>query len=218
MRQEKGNLYFGDQTLDEIIKVVGMGQFKAREGLEFGGFGPEPQIAKLVAKLQELIPQYEDIVLLDLHTGLGHRARLHLLTGDTEGSVHPELFKELFHVDEDREVYEFTPADQEGFYATFGATNNIFPEIAKPPQRIAALTMEFGTLGHDLPSQIEGLNQWLLEHQGGLYGYKTEEIEIMVKRNYLEKFFPSDPEWRKKILGAAEELFRRVFARADLLN
>jgi hypothetical protein len=218
MRQDGGRLKIGDQSFDEIIKAVGMGQYSVPSGLEFGGFGPEPQIAKLRDKLKELIPQFKDIVLFDLHTGLVHRARLHLLTGDTDGSVDPAFFKELFHVEADRDVYEFTPADDEGFYSTYGATNNMFPEIAKPPQRVAALTMEFGTLGHSIPEQIEGLNQWLLEHQGGLYGYATPELEKIVKKNYLEKFFPSDSSWRDKVVVAARELFLRVFRRAHLLK
>lgn len=218
MRQDGGRLKIGDQSFDEIIKSVGMGQYSSPSGLEFGGFGPEPQIAKLRDKLKELIPQFKDIVLFDLHTGLGHRARLHLLTGDTEGSVDPAFFKELFHVEVDRDVYELTPADDEGFYSTYGATNNMFPEIAKAPQRVAALTMEFGTLGHSIPEQIEGLNQWLLEHQGGLYGYATPELEKIVKKNYLEKFFPSDLSWRDKVVVAARELFLRVFRRAHLLK
>lgn len=216
MRQENGKLMIGEYTFDEIIKTVGMGQYSDKNGLEFGGFGPEPQIAKLREKLKELIPQFKDIVLLDLHTGLGHRARLHLLTGDTAGSVDPQFFKELFDVEADKDVYEFTPAEHEGFYKTFGATNNMFPEIAKPPQRVAALTMEFGTLGHSIPEQIEGLNQWLLEHQGGLYGYATPELQRTIQKNYLEKFFPSDSEWRIKVIIAARELLRRVLKRASL--
>lgn len=218
MRQEGGRLKIGDQSFDEIIKAVGMGQYSSPSGLEFGGFGPEPQIAKLRDKLKELIPQFKDIVLFDLHTGLGHRARLHLLTGDTERSVDEGFFKELFHVEADRDVYEFTPAQDEGFYSTYGATNNMFPEIAKTSQRVAALTMEFGTLGHSIAEQIEGLNQWLLEHQGALYGYATPELEKTVKQNYLEKFFPNDPNWKDKVVIAAQELFLRVFRRARLLK
>lgn len=218
MRQEGGKTVIGENSFDEVIKTVGMGQYTDKNGLEFGGFGPEPQIAKLRDKLKELIPQFKDIVLFDLHTGLGHRARLHLLTGDTEGSVDPGFFKELFDVEKDRDVYEFTPAEDEGFYSTFGATNNMFPEIAKSPQRVIALTLEYGTLGHSIPEQIEGLNQWLLEHQGGLYGYATPELEKKVKSNYLEKFFPNDATWKDKVIVAARELFLRVFIRASILN
>jgi hypothetical protein len=217
MRQEKDKIFFDDVSLDAFIKGVGLGQFESAEGLEFGGFEPEPQIVKMTEALRQIMPDYEDIVLFDLHTGLGERARLHLLTGDVPGCVHPQLFSELFQPSMDREVYDFTPADSEGFYETYGATNNIFPELALNHQRVCAMTMEFGTLGHDVNSQMESLNQWLLEHQGSLYGYATPQLAEKVRADYLEKFFPRDPAWRLKILATSREFLTRVLGRTKIL-
>lgn len=218
MRKEKNGIFFDDVSLDDFIKGVGTGQFETAEGLEFGGFGPEPQTAALIAQLRKLVPDYKDIVLLDLHTGLGDRGRLHLLTGDTEGSVHPELFRELFDVQADQAVYAFTPAEEEGFYKTLGATNNIFPELARKDQRVCALTMEYGTLGHDLSAQLESLTRWLLEEQGLVHGFKNAALERKVRAEYLEKFYPADPAWKASVLNAARGLFERVFTRAGALN
>lgn len=218
MRKENGKIFFDDVSLDEFIKRSGLGQFESAAGLEFGGFKPEPQIEKMTQALGSIMPDYDDIVLFDLHTGLGERARLHLLTGDVDGCVAPQLFKELFHVAEDRKVYDFTPAESEGFYQTLGATNNIFPELAQPGQRICAMTMEFGTIGHDLEAQMESLNQWLLEHQGSLYGYSTPALGEKVRANYLEKFFPRDPAWRRQILATSREFLSRVLRRSGCLG
>jgi hypothetical protein len=217
MRKEGEHIFFGDVALDDFIKNAGLGQFASAEGLEFGGFAPEPQIEKMTAALRAIMPGYKNVVLFDLHTGLGERARLHLLTGDVPGCVDPSLFAELFRPEEDREVYDFTPADSEGFYQTHGATNNLFPELASPGQRICAMTMEFGTLGHDLDAQLASLNQWLLEHQGSLYGYATPALGEKVRADYLEKFFPRDPEWRRKILATSREFLTRVFRRSKIL-
>jgi len=217
LKQQEQKIWFDDVSLDEFIKSVGLGQFESPAGLEYGGRQAEVQIEKMIAALREIMPAFKDIVLLDLHTGLGERGRLHLLTGDVDGCVHQGLFSEIFKPGEDRKVYDFTPADQEGFYRTHGATNNIFPELAAPGQRICAMTMEFGTLGHHLPAQLESLNQWLLEHQGSLYGYASPELQRKIQDDYLEKFFPSDPLWRRQILGTSRELFRRVFRRTGLL-
>lgn len=217
MRKENDKIFFDDVSLDAFIKGVGLGQFESAAGLEFGGFAPEPQIVKMTEALRRIMPDHQDIVLFDLHTGLGERARLHLLTGDVPGCVHPELFSELFHPAIDREVYDFTPADSEGFYETYGATNNIFPELALSHQRICAMTMEFGTLGHDIHSQMKSLNQWLLEHQGSLYGYATQQLAEKVRADYLEKFFPRDPAWRLKILATSREFLLRVLRRTKTL-
>ncbi len=218
MRKEGEKIFFDDVSLDEFIKGSGLGQFTSREGLEFGGFQPEPQIAKMTEALKNILPGFEDIVLFDLHTGLGERARLHLLTGDVEGCVDPQLFAQLFKPEEDRSVYDFTPAESEGFYQTLGATNNIFPELATAGQRICAMTMEFGTLGHTLDHQLESLNQWLREHQGSLYGYANPDLGNEVRADYLEKFFPKDPEWRRQILATSREFLTRVFRRAGVLR
>lgn len=217
MKRDGKKIFFDEVSLDEFIKGVGIGQFESAEGLEFGGFKPEPQIEKMTETLRAIMPSYDDVVLFDLHTGLGDRARLHLLTGDVDGCVDPKLFAEIFHPGDDREVYDFTPADSEGFYQTHGATNNIFPELAKPGQRICAMTMEFGTLGHDLDAQLSSLNQWLLEHQGSLYGYATPALSEKVRADYLEKFFPADPEWRRRVLATSREFFTRVFKRSKIL-
>lgn len=207
-------IFFADVSMDDFIKSVGRGQFHSKEGLEYGGKGPEPQIRQFIRCLEEIIPQYQDIILFDIHTGLGHRGQLHLLTGDVEGCVHPHLFNEIFNPQQDRDLYEFTPADAEGFYETLGATNNIFPEIAEPHQRVCAMTMEFGTLGHDMPTLLDGLNRWLLEHQGSIYGYAHSDLEKKVKEKYLEKFFPQDPLWQKSVLSTSRNFLTRVLKRA----
>jgi hypothetical protein len=216
--EKDGKMRLADVSMDEFIKTVGVGQFEDPTGLEFGGFGPEPQIVELIAKLRALMPSYRDITLFDMHTGLGDRGRLHLLTGDVDRAVDPSLFAEMFRPDEDGDVYDFTSAETEGFYKTSGATNNVFPELAAIEQRVCALTWEFGTLGHDRPAQIDSLNRWLVEHQGLHHGYATPAVEAKVRAAYLDKFRPDDPAWRESILKTSEECFRRVFRRLGLLG
>ncbi|MGZ3794149.1 MAG: M14 family metallopeptidase, partial [Bdellovibrio sp.] len=189
---KNGEVEFDGTSLDEFVKVIGLGQFHNAKGLEFGGFEPEPQIASLIKVLKDLIPQYKDIVHLDLHTGLGERGSLHILVdGQVEG-LHPILFSEILKPEVDVEVYSFTDSKEPGFYKTRGATNNLIAELVKADQRACALTLEFGTLGHDLEAQLEALNSWLLEHQGSWYGYATKDLENKIKKLYLERFFPSD--------------------------
>lgn len=215
--EREGRIHFEDVSMDSFIKAVGVGQWENPAGLEFGGFGNEPQVADLIAELRGRMPEYRDVLLFDLHTGLGERGRLHLLTGDVEGSVDPSFFAELFDPAADRAIYDYTSADTEGFYKTLGATNNIFPELARPGQRVCALTMEFGTLGHGLDDQVRSLNQWLLEHQGTHYGYANTDLGARIRADYLEKFFPAAPEWRMRVLATSRALFHRVFGRAGAL-
>ncbi|MGZ3744958.1 MAG: M14 family metallopeptidase [Pseudobdellovibrionaceae bacterium] len=207
---------FAGTSMDEFVKAVGLGQFHEAKGLEYGGKAVEPQIASLIDLLKKLIPQYRDVIHLDLHTGLGERARLHLLVDGQEEGLHSQLFSELFQPKHDSDIYAFTDSDAPGFYKTRGATNNLVAELIGPHQRGCALTLEFGTLGHDLKAQLESLNSWMLEHQGTWYGYANRDLEVKIKQLYLERFFPSDDLWRETILKTSREFFKRIFKRVPL--
>lgn len=217
IRFEDAKVFFGDVSLDRFIKGVGPGQFESARGLEFGGFGPEPQTEFLTERLKTIMPGYRDVIALDLHTGLGDRGRLHLLRGERADSLDRGLLSELLDPAADREVYDFTANEVEGFYKTQGATNDLFPQLAEPGQRIVALTMEFGTLGHDRDAMLESLNRWLLEHQGIHHGYASPDIEREVRARYLDKFFPREDDWRATIAATSRELFLRILKRAGAL-
>jgi hypothetical protein len=218
-RIEGEHVHFTDDvSLDQFIKAVGPGQYEVPEALEFGGFGPEPQIKALSTKLAELIPRYRDIIELDLHTGLGQRGRLHLLTEGSGRTAHMGLFKELLDPDEDKAVYEYTMAETEGFYSVQGCTNFLFAEIGTKEQRVCALTMEFGTNGMSAKAQLEDYNYWMLDHEGAHYGYADDTIRKKVAAYRREAFGPAASEWRNTVLTACVGLFRAMFARAGILK
>jgi predicted deacylase len=217
LKRAGDRVHFDEVSIDEFIRSVCPGQFVSPEGLEFGGKGPEPQIRSLMARLKEIFPGYQDVVFLDLHTGLGHRGRLHMLTGDSAGCVHPEFFKEILDPKADADAYEYTPNDSPGFYPTHGSTNDMMSELMAPHQRLCALTMEFGTYGHDLDAQLKSLNIWLAEHQGGCFGYATPELEREIRAEHLNKFFPASEAWGESVLGASRAVFTRILKRAGHL-
>ena len=73
------------------------------------------------------------------------------------------------------------PKDATGFYTRF-------VELAGKDQRVCAVTMEYGTLGHSLEKQIEGWNSFFLDHQGQFYGFTTEQLAREIKdENLLKK-------------------------------
>jgi hypothetical protein len=218
MLNRDGSVFFDDISLDQLIKGIGPGQFERPEDLEFGGFGPEPQTEALIQQMRELVPLYKDLVLFDLHTGLGERDRLHLLIDKGERDLNPRLFKELFDLRADREYYEFTPPEAEGFYEVHGSLNSVLGDLAGPSQRVCALTMEFGTLGHSLEAQLDGLNCFIVEHEGYVYGYADSGIQAEVQRQNFERSYPNRDDWRMAVIGAARGTFENVFRRAGALK
>lgn len=204
---------FDGVSLDELIKGTAPGQFERPQDWEFGGFGPEPQTKYFTDKMAELMPAYSKIIVFDLHTGLGDRNRLHLLIDEPGKSVDEKLFAQLIKPETDKEFYTFTPPETEGFYPVHGALNSAFGELSNSKQRVLALTMEYGTLGHSQEAQLSGLNSFALAHQGQFHGFVNPELAAQVIRENFERSRPADPLWELEVIKAARGLFQRVFAR-----
>lgn len=205
--------FFEEVSLDELIKGTSPGQFASSEYWEFGGHQPEPQTKFFIEKLTEIMPAFKNIIAFDLHTGLGDRNRLHLLTDEPGKSVDQALFSELIRPEQDNKFYAFTPPETEGFYPVHGALNSAFGDLAADHQRVCALTMEFGTLGHSLEAQIEGLNSFALAHQGHFYGFANRELEQQVTKENFKRSRPQDKLWQEEVIKASRGLFLSIFAR-----
>lgn len=218
LQMKDGAAFFGDLSLDQLTKAVSPGQFETAEHLEYGGKKLEPQSEMLAEKLRGLMPQYQDIVAIDLHTGLGDENRLHLLTSGSGADLHPALFAQLFDPAKDHVYYEHTPATAEGFYEVHGALNCLFVDLASPKNRVCAITAEFGTLGHSLEAQIEGWNWSMLCHQGRYFGF--ENSQLAEKANYANfvRSYPQNNIWRKAVIEASRGLFTNVLSRANGLH
>lgn len=211
MKDQKA--FFGDVSLDHLTKAVSAGQFEKEKDLEYGGQKLEPQTKALIDKMNELMPQFQDVVALDIHTGLGDRGRLHLLTDSDKRSLNPDLFSTIFKPAEDNEFYVFTSADTEGFYEVHGSTNSMYSELVKGSQRVCAVTLEFGTLGHSFEQQMEDMNVSTLDHQGHLYGYADEKLKQKILAANFQRSYPDDDKWRTQVLTAAEGFLTRVLSR-----
>jgi len=218
MQVRDGVAYFGDISMDQFTKATAPGQFVTPQDLEYGGKQLEPQSAKLVEKLKSLMPLYKDIVALDLHTGLGDVNRLHLLTSGSGKDLHPELFGKLFDTNEDKEFYEHTPASAEGFYEVHGALNSAFADLAGAQNRVCAITMEFGTLGHSLDAQLKGLNNFVNEHIGFHNGYSSPEMKLQVEKECFERSYPQNDDWRAAVVAASRGLFKAIGKRAEIFK
>ncbi len=212
-----GSAFFKGISMDEFTKATAPGQFIKPEDLEYGGHALEPQSLKLVQTLKEIMPKYRDVLSLDLHTGLGEKNRLHLLTSGSGKDLHPDLFAELFDTAADKKYYEHTPASAEGFYEVHGSMNCAFADLADVNQRVCAITMEFGTLGHDREAQLRSLNNFVVEHQGRYSGYASDAVHAEVQKESFERSYPQNDEWRRAVIAASRGLFTATLSRGGFL-
>lgn len=217
LKVENDIVIFDGISMNEFTKATAPGQYINPQDLEYGGQALEPQSRRLVDQLQVLMPQYQDIVALDLHTGLGDQNRLHLLTSGSGRDLHPELFAKLFDADADKEFYEYTPASADGFYEVQGALNYAFADTVLPHQRVCAITMEYGTLGHSTEAQLKALNNFVVEHQGFYNGYANENLKKEIEQECFERSYPQSDEWRRAVVQAARGLFTSVARRQGVI-
>jgi hypothetical protein len=210
-------VWFGDFSMDQVVKAVSPGQFRNPEDLEYGGKCLEPQSLNLIEMMRTVMGPFKDIIGFDLHTGLGDRGRLHLLTDGSNTGVDQGLFNELFKPKQDQNIYVFTPSDEEGFYEVHGSLNSVFADLKIKDQRVCSITMEFGTLGHSLEAQVAGWNSFVLDHEGHFYGFADSDLKNQITTENFERSYPNDHQWRHDVITAARGLFESVLMRAKLL-
>ena len=206
-------LIAGTFSMGQLNEAIGQGQYASPRGLEYGGAAAEPQVADFLAQLAKVSRPYRDLILLDLHTGLGAAHQLHLMPGDAEGVFDRALFARAFDIQADADLYAFTPNDTAGFYRTHGDVNNVLAEIRQPGQRVIGLTLEFGTVGESAIAKLSTLNRLVLENQGFQAGYATEALRAEVDRLFSELFFPGQQSWRRNVIARARGVFTRALER-----
>ncbi len=208
-------LLTGEATVRELTESVSQGQFVSSKGLEFGGHAVEPQIVDFLKTIQKLSSDYSEVILYDLHTGLGDREQLYLMPGNDSGKSNSELFHRIFKREEDQDIYQYTPNTLKGFYHTHGDLNNVLSEIMRPEQKFVSVTLEFGTIGNGIYPKLRSLNRLILENQGAHVGYANQSVEAEVRNDFAELFFPAAERWRKNVIVRSREVFRRTFQRLE---
>jgi hypothetical protein len=211
----------GRLSINEFSRAAAGGQYQFANGIEFGGNEFTPQVEIMRGLLIRTAAPYRNLLFLDIHTGLGDRGRLHLITNQNIDSKDKELIAKILDPIQDVSIYKLTSVDEPGFYPTTGDLIDFASTVMKNPENpskdtekaVAAFTVEFGTLGASLLAKLETLNRMILENQGFHHGYLRRTDETKIKRDFLELFYPSDPLWQKQVLNHAGELLLRILDR-----
>ncbi len=184
----------GYATLKQAILI---GQYGAPEGLFYGGTEPEAEARIFSRVFEPLCARYDEILLIDLHTGYGNRGGVMLLF--PQGPVARGAG---------------STADQ-GYAVTgdlVGYCRRVL-ERANPNAAFAGLVLEIGTTSVSPLAQLRDLRTMVRENQLRLHGARDTALEREVKARFRELFFPADPAWRRTALATAlartEELLQQ---------
>lgn len=201
-------------TTQGLTEAIGKGQYTSPEGIDYGGRDFEPQTVEITRLLARIAAPYPAIFHIDLHTGLGKKNVLHVMTKKEMNDASRAAEAELFRGAEDAAHYELTPPEAEGFYEILGDYANILAKLFPEPNRvIVGVTAEFGTVGNGLGGKTVTINRLINENQGYFHGYADAKTEAKVKHRFRELFFPSNPKWRSLVLANGKYLLDTVVKR-----
>lgn len=189
----------GSEAEQELTQAFAGGQYRDPRGIYFGGSTYEPQVEWTQKLLDQTLPQYKEVLLYDIHTGLGKASQLQMISS-LETRLDSEQVLALRSRLEQKNAVSFVSPHSEGFYVTSGDFIDYVYAKAAAYSKVATFTMEFGTLGDDVFSKLKTSTRIILENQGQHFGFASKSIEDKVRKNFSELFNPSNSSWQKSVM------------------
>jgi len=190
----------GRQALE---RAVTGGQYSHPEGLFYGGQAPSWS-RTLLAELadEQGLKRREQVVIVDLHTGLGPFGYGEVICDHPQGSEGVRLARRIFG----HSVTE--PAQGTSSSVPKAGLCDYFWH-ALLPDHCCFVTLEFGTFPVDAMFSVLRADHAL--HRSGPFDWSSPETQ-RVKRAIREHFCPPAPDWQQMVLLRA----RQVLAQAIL--
>ncbi len=205
----EGFVQSGFQT-KALVDGLDTGQYEFPGGLNYGGGQAQDQTRFLREEIGPLLARpYEKIWFLDYHTGLGDDGVLAIILGIKPAGQQLTALKKMFG-DQEKNGIVIKTADSPGFFPTSGDVIDFVPTLAPDPDRVLAVTMEYGTLGTDPMSELKSATRMILENQAHFNGCLNPEVGQQVVEDFRELFNPSDAGWRGSVLRRADLTFRTL--------
>lgn len=191
---------------DTLKRTLLRGQYQYPKDIYFGGQAMEPQIVALTNLWNKFSAMHDRLLLIDLHTGYGKRGQLHLLSNSSQSE----------RAQDTQTLFAPTPidfGDAREFYQTTGDNVSAFVKRYSTKKALG-VAFEFGTLNSQtLTGSLNSIYRLIIENQGTQFGYANPESEQKSKNLFVEMFYPSDLEWREKVLQQTQTEFAKVLER-----
>jgi hypothetical protein len=221
-------------TTKYALQAFGAGQYSSPDGLNFGGAknwkpDPTPQTNFYLEHAAKHIaaPEYQKVLILDFHTGLGDSGVLAVIKGMTppedlmaklEASLKIPHEDECKTPDQNKPVQlMLTTSNCPGFFPTYGDVIDFMPTLGGEG-KVLAVTMEYGTLGRDPSAQINSAAMMILENQkyanqkNGTKPCSDEQVCKIIDRKFSDLFNPPDKIWRTQVLQEADFVFGQLLS------
>jgi hypothetical protein len=192
------------KSMASLRQAVLQGQYKYENGLYFGGFEFEPQLAILGEVFKTVSTNYDAVFNIDLHTGYGERGVAHLFPNPIDDKKIKSGLENIF------KGYEINWGDSEDFYIINGSFTDYIGKLLTD-KTYFPMVLEYGTLNsQSTVGSIKSIHNMVLENQGFHYGYKSAKDSLKVMNSFMEMYNPSSEKWRTKIMADSKILFKKT--------
>ncbi len=188
------------ESMATLRQAALQGQYEFPEGIYYGGNDFTPQTNYLKKTLPKIFEQYDLIFAVDLHTGYGEWAKLHLFPNPEKDDYVRTATESLF------EGYHIDWGDSDDFYTIMGDLSKYLQKV-NPQALTLCMPFEFGTLNsQETFGSLVSIHRMILENQGYNNGYKNHRNEIKVKNDFKEMYYPSSEIWRSEVIRQSREM------------
>ncbi len=205
--------YIFKYGLQSFKEAVMRGQHVFPKGIFYGGRLYEQQQEMINKLVKKYILQHPKTHVIDIHTGLGKKGKLHLIGMDVykEPNIYLGL-KKLY-------TQPKIPKNKKKFYKVQGSLIEYFyDEARRKDKKLYPVVWEFGTNNnHRLFKSLDSLRIIVNENQHYHYGCVDPESYQRQSDEFRNLFFPDDRKWRKKVIEKAYKTFKQVLPRIEQL-
>lgn len=182
-----------------------LGQYRYPQGIYYGGSALQPETRTMMGLYNTSLRDYEQVVVLDMHTGYGPRYQMTLVNSWLE----PHSSKELTERYAYPLVANATPSQ---FYRIEGDMIDYIYRLVQEKhtgKRLYATTFEFGTLGDSTLASIQSLRTMILANRMRWHG-ASNEARKQIEAEFRELFCPQEAAWREKAVADARQAFEGI--------
>jgi hypothetical protein len=180
--------------MDSLRNAILKGQYQFPKGIFFGGKSFEPQVPIIQDEVLERGAGYEQVLLIDLHTGYGQRSKLHLF-GDRYQAIDQAMMDKVFH------GLKVDYGQAKDFYVVTGGFTVFLAKLFYQRSIFAGIVFEFGTInGHKALGSLDSLYRMVNENH--------KEKNAKDQALFREMFYPESIEWRNAVMKQFEEALK----------
>jgi hypothetical protein len=186
---------------DRLQGAISGGQYHHPDGIFYGGTQPVRSHHLLRTLVETLLAHAARVAILDLHTGLGERGTVELITHELPGT---EAFERSRRWWGDRVV-----SSESGESVSASLTGEWIPAVQRwlAPAEVTGVALEWGTTDGITVVQALRADNWLHRH-----GDPTGPEAPAIKAALRDAFAPDDPEWAEQIWSGFDDYLDRTLA------